>query len=591
LAKPTPPLCIPVAMGCGPSKTKVEKTTGSESKDAATTDDSNPKKVVKCKTAGELIGKEDKEEDIRDKYDLGKILGSGSFGQVREAKLKDSPTEVRAVKMIEPDKGDGEWSNQAIFVREVGLLQQMQHENIIRYYDFYEDFSFLYVVMELCKGGEVFAKIVELKRFSEKNAALIGQQMLKALDYIHKLNIAHRDIKAENFMLSDVSIHSNVKMIDFGMATKFKPDQVLTELCGSPHYLSPELIGQKYNHLADVWAFGVLLYLLMYGHYPYDAKHPRDIMVKILTEPIKWQSKAKLSKDAIKFLTGLLVHDITKRLTAEGALEHPWMKKVNTIGSDEGQILNPEIVRSAHKKVTATKIVIDPMIDAARNQKLQKITEDFNVGIRHGKRLGATPKEDYMSKPEFVRRDNKITTAPSSAAPVRRESFAKMLNMFGRGRSGSQVASGSLATCQEQILSGKIGAPLGKLPEIGIVAPDDNKDSIKEEQKDSPKQSSSGLAAIGESKVLEAKVGTLQAGDAAAKTSASSPPGMSAPRRLSYLVGITPQDEKSFSKIFKENNNAGSVDAKTLTPLMPTMVEGGETPGVIPDDESDEADA
>merc|ERR1712048_451056 len=126
-------------------------------------------------------------------YDLGNVLGSGSFGQVREAKLKDAPqAEIRAVKMIERDNDDGEWSNQAIFVREVGLLQQMNHNNIIRYYDFYEDVHFLYVVMELCKGGEVFAKILELKRFSEKNAAVLGEQMLKALDYVHKLKIAHR---------------------------------------------------------------------------------------------------------------------------------------------------------------------------------------------------------------------------------------------------------------------------------------------------------------------------------------------------------------------------------------------------------------
>merc|ERR1740138_379496 len=228
--------------------------------------------------------------------------------------------------MIERDNEDGEWSNQAIFVREVGLLQQINHENIIRDYDFYEDIHFLYVVMELCKGGEVFAKIVELKRFSEKNAAVLGQQMLQAIDYIHKRHIAHRDIKAENFMLAEPSIHSPVKMIDFGMACKFKDGECLTELCGSPHYLAPELIGQKYNHLADIWAFGVLLYLIMYGHYPFDAKSPRDIMVKILTEPIPWQTKAKLSKDALNFLKRLLEHNPRKRMTAEQALDHPWIK-------------------------------------------------------------------------------------------------------------------------------------------------------------------------------------------------------------------------------------------------------------------------
>jgi len=404
-------------MGCGGSKTPVESVAGSTPTDGsggAGKDKGKDKKKDGAKSSSSKADDAPKaqQEDIRDMYELGKILGSGAFGQVREAKLK-SGSEVRAVKMMEQDKGDGEWSNHAMFVREIGLLQQIKHENIIRYYDFYEDPHFLYVVMEMCKGGEVFAKIVEIKRFSEKNAATIGSQMLKALEYIHDISIAHRDIKAENFLLMDSSIHSTIKMIDFGMATKFKKDQVLTELCGSPHYLSPELIGQKYNHLADVWAFGVLLYLLMYGHYPYDAKHPRDIMVKILTEPIKWQSKAKLSKEAIDFLGKLLEHDMKTRLTAAQALEHTWIKKSMAAKDGEGEVLNQEVVRSAHKKVTGSKKTIDPKLEAMRNERLLIIEEDFNKGIRHGMRLGETPTADYMSKPEFVRRDNKITTAPS----------------------------------------------------------------------------------------------------------------------------------------------------------------------------------
>lgn len=391
-------------MGCGSSKTEVQQAN-------ADTKGGDTKSGKSSSTTTKADDVQTNQEDIRDKYELGNILGSGSFGQVREAKLKESE-ETRAVKMLEPDKGDGEWSNHAMFVREVGLLQQIKHENIIRYYDFYEDHAFLYVVMELCSGGEVFAKIVEMKRFSEKNAAHLGQQMLKAIDYIHNINIAHRDIKAENFMLSDSNIQSPVKMIDFGMATKFKPEQVLTELCGSPHYLSPELIGQKYNHLADVWAFGVLMYLLMYGHYPYDAKQPRDIMVKILTEPIKWQSKAKLSAEAIEFLKLLLEHDLKKRVSAEQALNHRWMKKVTAADSDV-EVLSPDTVRSAHKKITGTKRQLDPKVEQIRNEKLKRIDEDFAKGIRHGQRLGETPKEEYMSKPEFLRRENKITTAPS----------------------------------------------------------------------------------------------------------------------------------------------------------------------------------
>jgi myosin-light-chain kinase len=397
-------------MGCGGSKTPVESAAGTTKTEESKPSDKEASSSSKAPE--EPATPAASQEDIRDKYELGKLLGSGSFGQVREAKLKESG-EVRAVKMLEPDKGDGEWSNHAMFLREVGLLQQINHENIIRYFDFYEDHHFLYVVMGLCNGGEVFAKIVEIKRFSEKNAAQIGQQMLQAIEYIHSICICHRDIKAENFMLQEASITSNIKMIDFGMATKFKPDQVLTELCGSPHYLSPELIGQKYDCLADIWAFGVLLYLLMYGHYPYDAKHPRDIMVKILTEPIKWVSRAKLSKEAIEFLSKLLEHDFKKRLTAKEALAHPWMTKATIAPDTDSALLCPDAVRSAHKKVTGTKKLVDVKLDQLRTEKLQAIDEDYSKGIRHGQRLGETPKEEYMSKPEFVRRDNKITTAPS----------------------------------------------------------------------------------------------------------------------------------------------------------------------------------
>lgn len=375
---------------------------------------SSKRAVSPADSVDALIEASTSNEDIRDKYELGKVLGSGSFGQVREATLKESPSEVRAVKMIERDNEDGEWSNKAIFVREVGLLKQIKHENIIQYFDVYADSDFLYVVMELCAGGEVFAKIIELKRFSEHDAAVIGAQMLRAIDYIHKVNIIHRDIKAENFMLAQPTWPSAVKMIDFGMACRFQADQVLTELCGSPHYLAPELIGQRYNHLADVWAFGVLMYLIMYGRYPYDAKQPRDIMVKILTEPIQWSTKVKLSQEASSFLKSLLEHSPKKRLTAEAALQHSWIISKANETEKEVEALPTEVVRNAHRKVTQLRKQVDPKVEQIRNRKLQKIDEEYSLGISRGKRLGETPtSEDFLSKPEFMRRENKLYTAPS----------------------------------------------------------------------------------------------------------------------------------------------------------------------------------
>jgi len=237
-------------------------------------------------------------------------------------------------------------------------------------------------------------------------------------------------------MLSEPVITSQVKMIDFGMACKFKEGDVLTELCGSPHYLAPELIGQRYNHRADVWAFGVLLYLIMYGAYPYDAKHPRDIMVKILTEPIQWQKKVKLSVDGLHFLKRLLEHDPKKRMTPEESLLHPWMALANSTSKEEGEVIATEVLRSAHKKVTATRKTVDPKIEQLRNKKLKQIDEDFTKGIRQGHRLGETPREAYMSKPEFVRRDSKITSAPSRDCNKRRTSVQSMMATLSAGSKG-----------------------------------------------------------------------------------------------------------------------------------------------------------
>eukprot|EP00930_Biecheleria_cincta_P024223 TRINITY_DN1735_c2_g1_i2.p1 TRINITY_DN1735_c2_g1~~TRINITY_DN1735_c2_g1_i2.p1 ORF type:complete len:587 (-),score=146.09 TRINITY_DN1735_c2_g1_i2:490-2250(-) len=365
-------------------------------------------------------------EDIRDKYILGDVLGSGSFGQVREAKLRKSPDRIRAVKIIERDDATNqtEWSNSRMFRAEVALLQNLKHENIVRFWDVYEDVHFLYVVMDLCRGGEVFSMILSLKRFTEANAATLGAQMLTSIDYIHKKGVMHRDIKAENFLLHEKSPTSCLKMIDFGMATKFEHGQWFTDICGSPHYLAPELIGQKYNHMVDVWACGVTMYLMMYGAYPYDAKNTKEIMMKVLTDPIKWQQKVKLGSNPLNFLKKILQPNLQKRYSAEAALQHAFILKAHEHDPELGREADPEeadpeelaaAVRSAHKKMTQAKKTLDPEAIKRRNERLETIDAKFRQGIRLGARLGETPKEDLEARPEFVRRANKLTTAPSAA--------------------------------------------------------------------------------------------------------------------------------------------------------------------------------
>lgn len=499
----------------------------------------------------------EKGEDIRDKYEIGDLLGSGSFGQVREAMLKDDPRKVRAVKIIErEEQEEGEWSNSAMFRREVKLLQNLQHPNIVRFWDMYEDLHFLYVVMDICRGGEVFKKILELKRFTEAHAATIGAQMLAAIDYVHQKSIMHRDIKAENFLLADESPTSVVRMIDFGMATTFTHGQVFNEICGSPHYLAPELIGQKYNHMVDVWAFGVLMYLIMYGHYPFDSKNTRDIMVKVLTDPIKWQTKAKLGTQTLSFLKKVLEHNPKRRITAEAALKHPWI--VEAAAPDKFEQDAPEVddlneafenltecVRSAHKKVTMTRKQVDASVEQQRNDKLKMIDDDFKKGIRYGNRLGETPKEEFMSRPEFVRRDNKLTTAPSKQI---RASLASI-----------GVAAAGAAKAAETAVRGNRKASVTKAMKVVFA---------EEEETNSKQTTSSAASSSG------AASSSAATKDSAEQESADVVPKRRAKQaqttRLKYIDDIDANEEKDFRVLWEDwrkqdrekNGGAETMDLK-----------------------------
>lgn len=405
----------------GPTPSDSIASVTSQAAAAAATARSNPRgqsNQTGSSSSSQQPRRRNNQEDVRDKYVLGEVLGSGSFGQVIEVRLKDYPNKVRACKVIERGEEDeeDEWSVSALFRREVSLLQTMNHRNIVRFWDFHADKHFLYVVMDLCRGGEIFDMVLALKRFTEADAAILGAQMLSAIDYIHKMSIMHRDIKAENFLLAEKSPTATVKMIDFGMAVKFNPGEEFHELCGSPHYLAPELIGQRYGHLVDIWAFGVMIYLMMYGHYPFDADHTKAIMVKVIAGTIRWVTKVRLSDRTVKFLKRVLAPKATKRINAEVALQDEWITSAGSPDAEPNRELSEqnlhEVVRSAHRKMTSSRQQVNPAISASRTAKLQEIAKDFEKGIRHGERLGDTPNEEFMSKPEFVRRANRLVTAP-----------------------------------------------------------------------------------------------------------------------------------------------------------------------------------
>ncbi|EZG88152.1 putative calmodulin-dependent protein kinase [Gregarina niphandrodes] len=202
---------------------------------------------------------------VRDVFKVGKLLGSGAFGQVREC-VSIKTNEAYAMKiMLKSSQERGHWSNENMFRREIDVLASLDHPYIVKYHSFYEDKNYLYAVLEKCEGGELFDQILQQGCIAEARSTTLAFQMLTAINYVHSQGVVHRDVKAENFLFSTDSNDSDIKLIDFGMSERLSAGQVLTDVCGSPHYLAPELIRRKYGFKADVWALGVLVYLMLYG--------------------------------------------------------------------------------------------------------------------------------------------------------------------------------------------------------------------------------------------------------------------------------------------------------------------------------------
>ena len=169
--------------------------------------------------------------DIRKEYIfLSPPLGKGAYGEVRKAKHIKSDI-MRAVKILTKKKCDAE--EKMKFLSEVKILKSLDHPNIVRVIEYYEDIQHMYIITELCQGGELFDRIIQQQRFTEKKAKETMAQLLSAISYCHAQGIAHRDLKPENMLYETTDPNSNLKIIDFGTSTLFKPDMSLDKKLGT----------------------------------------------------------------------------------------------------------------------------------------------------------------------------------------------------------------------------------------------------------------------------------------------------------------------------------------------------------------------
>ncbi|KDO49132.1 hypothetical protein CISIN_1g007776mg [Citrus sinensis] len=275
-------------------------------------------------------------KEVTSRLEVGEEVGRGHFGYTCTARYKkgEHKDQKVAIKVIPKSK-----MTTAIAVedvrREVKILRALSgHSNLVKFYDAFEDLDNVYIVMELCEGGELLDRILSrCGKYSEDEAKAVLVQILNVVAFCHLHGVVHRDLKPENFLYTSKDESSQLKAIDFGLSDFVRPDERLNDIVGSAYYVAPEVLHRSYGTEADVWSIGVIAYILLCGSRPFWARTESGIFRAVLKADPSFDdgSWPSLSSDAKDFVKLLLNKDPRKRMTAAQALSHPWIRNYNNV--------------------------------------------------------------------------------------------------------------------------------------------------------------------------------------------------------------------------------------------------------------------
>lgn len=269
----------------------------------------------------------DNDGKVTDKYNLDrKKIGQGSYGSVCKCVARGAD-HLRACKTISKHH----MKNLDRFKQEIRIMKMMDHPNIIKLYESFEDSRNFYLIMELCSGGELFDRIIEEGHFTEAQAAIVMQHIFRAMYYMHENKVTHRDLKPENFLFTtkEAIVHSLLKIIDFGLACTFDDGKILTTKAGTPYYVAPQVLAGKYDYMADLWSCGVIMYVVLCGYPPFYGETDAEVLAKVRIGHFAFNQAdwKRVSEDAKNLIRALLKMNPKDRFTAEQALDHDWVKK------------------------------------------------------------------------------------------------------------------------------------------------------------------------------------------------------------------------------------------------------------------------
>eukprot|EP00980_Cylindrotheca_fusiformis_P031078 scaffold25800_cov162-Cylindrotheca_fusiformis.AAC.4 len=264
--------------------------------------------------------KQGKQWSLND-FEIGKPLGRGKFGKVYLARERESKYIV-AIKVLEKSqllKAGVEHQLR----REIEIQSHLRNRNILRMYGYFYDAKRIYLILEYSPGGELFKRLMQKGRFSEKTSARYISDLAAALDFCHDKHVIHRDIKPENLLLG---AHSEIKIADFGWSVH-APTSRRNTLCGTLDYLPPEMVeGRDHDEKVDIWSLGILLYEFLYGFPPFEAEGHSATYRRISRVDLRFPQKPNISEDAKDLIRNLLVKDPSRRMKLKDLPNHPWIR-------------------------------------------------------------------------------------------------------------------------------------------------------------------------------------------------------------------------------------------------------------------------
>lgn len=337
-------------------------------------------------------------EPISNVYRIGPLLGQGSYGKVKSATLIDYPGHKFAIKSIKKSRLAKEYIQKDI---ELAMFTILDHPNIVKIYEVYEDSDKIHFVMELCEGGNLQEKLESMTDLDENYVRRIMFSAFSTVKYLHNIGIVHRDIKPENFLFTGIKAESDIKLADFGLAKYFgaTPSTPLSTQVGTVCYTAPEVFDGQYNEKCDLWSMGVILYMFLSNSYPFPYESYKGLVNKIKKGKFtmkgkKWDCVSEEAKDLVR---KLLVVNPALRLSASEALEHPFLTGTRNV---ERPIINFSKLLRGGKEDDLSKMlkrVSMRFLSRTEHEKLKRMFRYFDK-----------ESNGYIRKSAFIEEINKL---------------------------------------------------------------------------------------------------------------------------------------------------------------------------------------